>query len=76
MEAAEVQMLRSSLGETRMDRIRNENIRGAGHVRCFLSSAQRKTKEEIYGCRDRGHGVMMMIQRTEGDEEETPEGSS
>ena len=28
-------MLRFSLGVTRMDRIRNENMRGTAHVRCF-----------------------------------------
>ncbi|KAF7654083.1 hypothetical protein LDENG_00074760, partial [Lucifuga dentata] len=28
-------MLRFSLGVTRMDRIRNEYIRGTAHVRCF-----------------------------------------
>ena len=32
MEVAELKMLRFSLGVTRMDRIRNEYIRGAAHV--------------------------------------------
>ena len=35
LEVAETEMLRFSLGVTRMDRIRNENIRGTTHVRCF-----------------------------------------
>ena len=35
MEIAELKMLRFSLGVTRMDRIRNEYIRGTVHVRCF-----------------------------------------
>ena len=34
LEVAEDKMLRFSLGVTRMDRIRNENIRGTAHVRC------------------------------------------
>ena len=35
LEVAEVKMLRFSLGVMRMDRIRNEYIRGTAHVRCF-----------------------------------------
>ena len=35
LEVAEMKMLRFSLGVTRMDRIRNEYIRGTAHVRCF-----------------------------------------
>ncbi|KAK2899617.1 hypothetical protein Q8A73_012746 [Channa argus] len=35
LEVAELKMLRLSLGVTRMDRIRNEYIRGTAHVRCF-----------------------------------------
>ncbi|KAK2920086.1 hypothetical protein Q8A73_002290 [Channa argus] len=35
LEVAELKMLRFSLGVTRMDRIRNEYIRGTAHVRCF-----------------------------------------
>ncbi|KAF7658937.1 hypothetical protein LDENG_00005840 [Lucifuga dentata] len=35
LEVAETKMLRFSLGVTRMDRIRNEYIRGTAHVRCF-----------------------------------------
>ncbi|KAK2891434.1 hypothetical protein Q8A73_017099 [Channa argus] len=35
LEVAELKMLRFSLGVTRMDRIRNEDMRGTAHVRCF-----------------------------------------
>ena len=35
LEVAETKMLRFSLGLTRMDRIRNDYIRGTAHVRCF-----------------------------------------
>ncbi|KAK2891510.1 hypothetical protein Q8A73_017175 [Channa argus] len=35
LEVAELKMLRFSLGVTRMDRIRNEDIRGTAHIRCF-----------------------------------------
>ena len=35
LEVAETKMLRFSLGVTKMDRIRNEYIRGTAHVRCF-----------------------------------------
>ncbi|KAI5609740.1 interferon regulatory factor 3 isoform X1 [Silurus asotus] len=35
LEAAELKMLRFSLGVTRMDKIRNEFIRGTAHVGCF-----------------------------------------
>ena len=35
LEVAEMKMLRFSLGVTRMDRIRNEHVRGTAHVRRF-----------------------------------------
>ncbi|KAI5090197.1 hypothetical protein C0J45_20332, partial [Silurus meridionalis] len=35
LEVAELKMLRFSLGVTRMDKIRNEFIRGTAHVGCF-----------------------------------------
>ena len=35
LEVAEIKTSRFSLGVTRMDRIRNEYIRGTAHVRCF-----------------------------------------
>ncbi|KAK3511407.1 hypothetical protein QTP70_007333 [Hemibagrus guttatus] len=35
LEVAELEMLRFSLGVTRLDRIRNEYIRGTGHVGCL-----------------------------------------
>ncbi|KAK3506633.1 hypothetical protein QTP70_011148 [Hemibagrus guttatus] len=35
LEVAELKMLRFSLGVTRLDRIRNEYIRGTAHVGCF-----------------------------------------
>ena len=34
MEEAEIKMLRFLLGVTRMNRIKNEFIRGTAHVRC------------------------------------------
>ncbi|WP_139267332.1 reverse transcriptase domain-containing protein, partial [Escherichia coli] len=40
LEVAELKMLRFSLGVTRMDRIRNEDIRGTAHVRCFGEKAR------------------------------------
>ena len=40
LEVAENEMLRFSLGVTRMDRIRNEYIRGTAHVRCFADKAR------------------------------------
>ena len=35
LEVAEDKMLRLCLGVTRMDKLRNEYIRGTAHVRCF-----------------------------------------
>lgn len=35
LEVAKMKMVRFSLGVTRMERIRTEDIRGTGHVRCF-----------------------------------------
>ena len=46
----EVKMLRFSLGVTRMDRIRNENIRGTAHVRCF----EEKAREMVWTCTEEG----------------------
>ena len=40
LEVAETKMLRFSLGVTKMDRIRNEYIRGTAHVRCFGDKAR------------------------------------
>ena len=36
LEVAEIKLLRFALGVKRMDRIRNENIRGTEHVRCYM----------------------------------------
>ena len=52
MEVAELKMLRFSLGVTRMDKIRNEYIRGTAQVGKFGG----KAKKEVYGCGERGHG--------------------
>ncbi|KAK2922282.1 hypothetical protein Q8A73_001767 [Channa argus] len=41
LEVAELKMLRFSLGVTRMDRIRNEDIRGTAHVRCLEIKSER-----------------------------------
>ena len=35
LEVTEVKMIRFFFGVTRMDRTRNEHIRGTVHVRCF-----------------------------------------
>lgn len=35
MEVAEIKTQSSSLGVTRMDKIRDENIRGTVNIRCF-----------------------------------------
>ncbi|KAF3699483.1 hypothetical protein EXN66_Car015170 [Channa argus] len=43
LEVADLKMLRFSLGVTRMDRIRNEDIRGTAHVRCVGD----KVREDI-----------------------------
>ena len=40
LEVAEVKMLTFSLGVMRMDWIRNENIRGTAHVRCYMLDGQ------------------------------------
>ena len=44
MEGAEVKMLKFSLGMMRMDRIRNENIRGTAHVRCSGEKVRDQTE--------------------------------
>ena len=40
LEVAEIKLLRFSLGVTRLDRIRNEYIRGTAHVGCFGDKAR------------------------------------
>uniref|UniRef100_A0A087XJI6 Uncharacterized protein n=1 Tax=Poecilia formosa TaxID=48698 RepID=A0A087XJI6_POEFO len=53
LEVAEMKMLRFSLGVTRMDKIRNEYIRGTAHVRCvgdklrWFGHVQRRDTEYI-----------------------------
>ena len=48
LEVAEIQMLRFSLRVMRMDRIKNEDIRGTAHVRCFGEKV-RETKPRQFG---------------------------
>ena len=48
MEDAEVKILRFSLGVTRLDRIRNDYIRGTEHVRCFGEKV-RETRPRWFG---------------------------
>ena len=48
LEVAEMRMLRWSLGVTRLDRIRNENIRGTAHVR-RLGEKQREQRLRWFG---------------------------
>ena len=42
MEVAELKMLRFSLGVTRMDKIRNEYMRGTAHVGGFGEKRERR----------------------------------
>lgn len=48
MEVAEMKMLRFSLGVTRLDRIRNEYIRGTAHVAC-VSDKVREARLRWFG---------------------------
>ncbi|KAK2849596.1 hypothetical protein Q5P01_009430 [Channa striata] len=48
METAEMKMLRFSLGVTRLDRIRNEFIRGTAHVAC-VSNKVREARLRWFG---------------------------
>ncbi|KAK3571485.1 hypothetical protein QTP86_012831 [Hemibagrus guttatus] len=48
LEVAELKMLRFSLGVTRLDRIRNEYIRGTAHVGC-LGDKVRETRLRWFG---------------------------
>ena len=41
LEVAKVKMLRFSLERMKMDRIRNEKIRGTSHVRCLERKSER-----------------------------------
>ncbi|KAF3697472.1 hypothetical protein EXN66_Car013152 [Channa argus] len=43
LDVAELKMLRFSMGGTRMDRIRNEDIRETAHVRCFGDKVREDT---------------------------------
>ena len=57
LEVAELRMLPFSLGVTRLDRIRNEYIRGTAHVGSF-GEKQREARLRWFGhvlTRDRGY---------------------
>ena len=54
MEVAEIGMLRFSLGVRRMDRTRNEHIRGTAHVKCFGKKSQRDQTEMIWTSTEEG----------------------
>ena len=53
LEEAEMKMLSFSLGGMRMDRIRNENIRGTVHVRCFREKVREQTGM-VWTCTEEG----------------------
>ena len=48
LEVEKVQMSRFSLGVTRMDRIRDDDIRRRAHVRCFGGKA-REARLRLFG---------------------------
>ena len=53
LKVAEVKMLRSSLGVTRLDRIMIEYFRGTAHVRCFGEKVRDQT-EMVWICIEEG----------------------
>ena len=53
LEVAEVKMLRFSLGVMRMDRTRNEFIRGTADVRCFGGKV-REVRQIVWTCGEEG----------------------
>ena len=64
MEVAEFTMLRFSLGVTRMDKIRNEYIRGTAHVGRFGENTRGKT-DVVWSCtQERGHDCMAEVEVT------------
>ena len=50
MEVAELKVLRFSLGVTRMDKIRNEYIRGTAQVGRFGEKTQGDKTEVVWSC--------------------------
>ncbi|KAK3553760.1 hypothetical protein QTP70_009182 [Hemibagrus guttatus] len=72
LEVAELKMLRFSLGVTRLDRIRNEYIRGTAHVG-RLGDKVREARLRWFGHVQRRDRQMVRKPRTPSDPEDTTE---